>query len=507
MKKLFRLFFAFVLSFTLVFGLASCKEEEQSSQFNPIDVSTTTIDHYYGNQISFADTNTTLGTRFIRDKVAILKLKTVTDGDTAVFYLNEETDGYTNSLGKEYDYITVRFLAIDTPESTSAIDPWGKAASNYVRETLKNAKSIIVDASDVDADGTSNEAIKSRLDSNGTRWLGLIWYSNDEDATDLTKYRLLQLDVIEECYSRYTGSDETTRYVYAANQSKEPKLYSRYEEQFGALKIGDVLLEADIRMSQAKLRRLGDQVDPNYDYSKTPTPLTIEQCLDEFDTYAPKGTFVSITGVIVKFIGPNFYMADEKGNGLYVYMGIDGNSIEGDGSSQFKVGDTINIRGRLAEYGGQKQLSGIVFKKETFIKITDESKKIALPTVITLTGKETLAEYEALVGKLVTTTLTVASVGSLSKDKSYTLYSNTKISELNGLTTYDSLSVRINGTLAPGYDRDDQIKGGTAVVTGIMSVYKEDDYTLSKTYPSYQIVVGNKQYVNGEHVSEIVYKK
>lgn len=54
------------------------------------------------------------------------------DGDTAWFILNNEN-------------IKTRFLAIDTPESTNKIEPFGKEASDYVCNLLKNADKIEIE--------------------------------------------------------------------------------------------------------------------------------------------------------------------------------------------------------------------------------------------------------------------------------------------------------------------------------------------------------------------------
>jgi len=66
-----------------------------------------------------------------KDKITVEFSKCV-DGDTAKVILNKEE-------------ITVRFLAIDTPESvhpTIGEEPFGKDASNFTCEKLKNAKKI-----------------------------------------------------------------------------------------------------------------------------------------------------------------------------------------------------------------------------------------------------------------------------------------------------------------------------------------------------------------------------
>lgn len=62
------------------------------------------------------------------DKKEIILDKCV-DGDTAWFYLNNEK-------------IKVRFLAIDTPESTNKIEEYGKEASKFTCNELTNANKI-----------------------------------------------------------------------------------------------------------------------------------------------------------------------------------------------------------------------------------------------------------------------------------------------------------------------------------------------------------------------------
>lgn len=64
-------------------------------------------------------------------KVSVVFSKCI-DGDTAKFILNKKE-------------ITVRFLAIDTPETKhpkKGVEPFGKEASNYTCKRLKEAKTI-----------------------------------------------------------------------------------------------------------------------------------------------------------------------------------------------------------------------------------------------------------------------------------------------------------------------------------------------------------------------------
>lgn len=64
-----------------------------------------------------------------------VKFSKCTDGDTASVLLNKEE-------------IKLRFLAVDTPESvhpTKEEEPYGKEASNYTCNALKNAKKIEIE--------------------------------------------------------------------------------------------------------------------------------------------------------------------------------------------------------------------------------------------------------------------------------------------------------------------------------------------------------------------------
>ena len=553
-----------------LFTLASCGEAEVTvtteaqvdyfdnqptyDEANPTSV----YDHYFSNKLTFSSTGTMVNKNkkgelagdFIKDGVARLALKSYTDGDTAVFYLNQFNASATSDTftvaGKTYPYVTVRFLGVDTPESTSSIDPWGKAASKYGKELLKNAAGIIVDASQLETDASTKYS--DRKDSNGTRWLGLVWYCpKGGDPEDLTQYRSYQLDLIEECYS-FATSFKDSRYSYTADKEKEPILYTRYKEvknirtgevekRYGSLTLNELFYEAGNRMERCgKVLRIQGETDPNFDYSKEPTVLTITEALKNIkenpdSNYMTRGTFVQLTGVITRFVGTNLYISDREGTPLYIYMGIDGNSID----SMFKQGDTISIRGRLCSYGGQYQMSGVVFKSSTFKKLTGDDA-IPMPEAIDLdnvkAGNATDAsgnpitydvEYiKSILGKLVTYTVTVTAGASLSlsKDSSYSLTDNSIIPGLENIKTdYDEnkIQVRINGTLAPGYEFTDfgtykkgstmsgSAIGGTYKVTGIMSIYLEDDYTKEEVNPSYQIVVGNRPIVdNGDGTTTVV---
>ncbi len=72
---------------------------------------------------------------FAQNKRVEVTFSKCVDGDTAKFILNDEE-------------ITVRFLAIDTPETkhpTKGEEPYGKEASDYTCHAIENAKTITLE--------------------------------------------------------------------------------------------------------------------------------------------------------------------------------------------------------------------------------------------------------------------------------------------------------------------------------------------------------------------------
>lgn len=63
-------------------------------------------------------------------------------GDIITVKFNKCVDGDTAHFDYKNETIKVRFLAINTPESTTKIEPYGKEASEYTCNSLKKAKII-----------------------------------------------------------------------------------------------------------------------------------------------------------------------------------------------------------------------------------------------------------------------------------------------------------------------------------------------------------------------------
>lgn len=101
-------------------------------------------------------------------------LNRVIDGDTVVFDLIESGES-----------ITVRFLAINTPESMNEIEPYGKEASNFTKNKLTNAKKIILEY-----DNNSTETDKYN------RHLAWIWIDDELLQSILIENGLAKVDYI-----------------------------------------------------------------------------------------------------------------------------------------------------------------------------------------------------------------------------------------------------------------------------------------------------------------------
>lgn len=117
------------------------------------------------------------GKSFIDDGIGVVRLVRAVDGDTARFI-------DPNSKTKTDDF-PVRFLGIDTPESTYVTDPWGKKASAFTKSKLENAETIVL------------EAEGPRTETYG-RYLAYVWVDGV----------LLNLELVQEAYSNSTLSSK-----------------------------------------------------------------------------------------------------------------------------------------------------------------------------------------------------------------------------------------------------------------------------------------------------------
>lgn len=243
------------------------------------------------------------GKDFVEDGIGKATVVAFTDGDTAVF----RTSGGSK--------VTVRFLGIDTPESTYKVDPWGFAASAYTKNALKNANEIVL------------QAEGQRVDSTGKRYLAWVWVDG----------RLLNLELAEVGLATADAS--------GTSLSKE-------------------FINAIQPVMLAKERIYGEKNDPNFDYSNTREFMSIKELRDKYgnaeaiNAQTDKGKKVSITGTIVRMMGSasayiqQYNSIDGEYYGIYVYGGY--GQIK-----KFKEGATVTIDGTIGYYYGQLQISSV----------------------------------------------------------------------------------------------------------------------------------------------------
>ena len=245
------------------------------------------------------------GLDFIANGVGEVSLTRCTDGDTAQF-----TNGSMT--------FAVRFLGIDTPESTYRIDPWGKAASTYTCDKLENAETIVLESED------------ERTDGNG-RYLAWVWYDG----------RLLNLELIEEAYSNAKGASGT-----------------KYE---------DIIYDAELS-TQDKDRRIWGEDDPDYDYSLEGQQLSIEELATNPELY--EGKKVVVQGIVAAEVGVHPYLVDENGFGIYIYLGFSN-------SYSIEPGNEIRIEGLSLTFyedqeTGSPQLVGFLKPNLELISVGNE---------------------------------------------------------------------------------------------------------------------------------------
>lgn len=237
------------------------------------------------------------------------------DGDTTHF--NVPDSSFENGILK------ARYLAINTPESTGRIEPWGKAASNFTKEKLKDATSIILESDN----GSWN------ADSTGGRYLVWVWYKTAE----MTDYRNLNLEILQNGLAIASNSAQN-RYgdicVKALDQAKQEKLYVHSTEQ-----------------------------DPNFHYGAA-QEMTLKELRTNITSY--EGLKVAFEGVIAAIYDGSFYVEeyDEETamcQGVSVYYqtgGLPGLALE-----NIQIGNRVRVVGSVTyfEAGDIWQISGLTY--------------------------------------------------------------------------------------------------------------------------------------------------
>jgi len=196
MKKFKTIILTVALSMCLG-GLTGCKSNKKP--YVPTRGDENWVDYAHDGTVSLALDYKNRD--FYKDGIGEVTLKTCIDGDTAHFYPVVKT---TSSLA-----IKSRYYGIDTPESTGRIQPWGKPASDFNKEKLKNAAAngtIVVSSAQDDY----GEPIP---DSTGSRYVSLIWINETKKNAAFNELYLLNLEIVQEGYSWVKNVQDMPQYA------------------------------------------------------------------------------------------------------------------------------------------------------------------------------------------------------------------------------------------------------------------------------------------------------
>jgi len=232
-------------------------------------------------------------------------------------------DGDTTHFNVPYDFdstgvVKARYLAVNTPESTGKIEEWGKIASNYTKDTLSKATSILIES----------DNNRWNYDGNG-RYLVWVWYK----TADSEEYRNLNIELLQNGLGRGSSSSDG-RYgqtcVAAINQAKTEKLHI-----------------------------FSDDKDPTFPYGEAQR-VTIRELRTNISEYV--GAKVVFEGVITHNSDWTAYI-EEYDPETDMYFGFQ--IFYGYTSALTSVlgqGNRVRVTGTITEFNGTYQLSGLGYK-------------------------------------------------------------------------------------------------------------------------------------------------
>jgi len=253
---------------------------------------------------------------FLDDGIGPATVEAYTDGDTTRFALQNTTA----------ESIAVRYYCIDTPESTSNVQKWGKAASLFTKTQLSAATEVVLESS------TSGVPVK---DSYGTRYLAYVWYKTAEHD-----FRLLNLEIVENGFSENKCSGPSDKYYE----------YFKQAENFAT-------------KNKLRVHAPSSLVDPLY--STDPIDMTLKQFWGSEDSWydkdAESGALVKInlfiTGLSIASSGTYTYKGAELNDdgsinkkAISLYAGyVDGNILVG---NQYTFVGNIDLHSRSYQIKG-----------------------------------------------------------------------------------------------------------------------------------------------------------
>lgn len=312
------------------------------------------------------------GKNFLEDGIGEVTLRSATDGDTANFNVGSEA-------------ISLRFLGINTPESTAAVEPWGTKASSFTKKKLQNATKIVL---------INDFELHGQTDTAGNRHLGFVWYQPKANAP----LRMLNLELVEQAYSKNFLFTESVIVPYL-----------------------DAFTNAG-KAAEATGRRVYGEDDPGYDYSdRVIDDITIRDLREDYEDYgiaedgSSSGFQLRIRGLIVALVGDDMVLRDVTNPypdgsyaGIYAFVGYNTGL-----ASIVSVGQVVYFYARAAMYNGNVQLTDVKTRifgaSQPFMVEKQKNEHSFDYAPITVEPSELTSQSDLFpyLGKFVTTEVTV----------------------------------------------------------------------------------------------------
>ncbi len=273
------------------------------------------------------------GKSFKNDGIGEVELFRNVDGDTAHFVEKGQTQ-----------HFSLRFLGVNTPESTGKIEEWGKAASNFTADKLNNATTIVLESE-----------TGGKPSMTGDRYLGWVWVDG----------KLLSVEIVQAGFSGYSSVSGSSY-----NQT---------------------LLAADFQAQAFKLKIWSGLADPDFYYGEA-EHVTLKEIRENILEY--NGKKVCFTGTVTRKEASNAYLEyTEEGESYGMYVFTQYSSVI---ANVLAVGTEVQITGQISyhdynggtpeEGNGAFQLVDVkyspYFPTEDDIKVITSGNEVT-PTVVT----------------------------------------------------------------------------------------------------------------------------
>lgn len=276
--------------------------------------------------------------------------------DVFTNYVDGDTTQFTSYNGNYT--VKVRYLGVDTPESTSEVEEWGRSASLFNKSILKKAKYVIVQSA-----GSAKTGKRAPADLDGyQRSLAYVWYSNEDNPTK-ESFRNLNLELV---YNGYSGFN-------APSDDMKEDFYNAFSDAYTIAQ-------------EYKKNRFSNEKDPNYDYNPAQV-LPLNMLYDEtyyvehtdpetngfYSSFCDNKTWYSFDGYVTRVVGGSaFYIQNKIGDnyyGLYVFTLRTYEPVQ--------VGNWLRVTGVLDYYSGMYELKGVSYSffnhEDKDIKYLDEN--------------------------------------------------------------------------------------------------------------------------------------